>query len=249
MAETASHHEEEQLGKLYDSQAVRRLLRYLAPYRRLVVIALLLTVAVNLVRQVGPLLTKWAIDDYIKPAADHQLNTHDAFSGIALLAGLYLLSLAATLSIGYFQDVLLNTIGQRVMYDLREQIFTKLQTIEVAFYDRNPVGRLMTRLTTDVDSLNELFTSGLVEVLGDVVLIAGAAGMMFYYSWRLSLVSLLVLPLLIAATAWFRRGARIGFRAVRTKIARLKRFHPGASFRRTNRAAFQPRGKSARAIR
>lgn len=224
MAEAASHHEEEQLGKLYDAKAARRLLRYLAPYRRLVVIALALTIAVNLVRQVGPLLTKWAIDDYIKPAADHQLNTHDAFSGIALLAGLYLLSLAATLSIGYFQDVLLNTIGQRVMYDLREQIFTKLQTIEVAFYDRNPVGRLMTRLTTDVDSLNELFTSGLVEVLGDVVLIAGAAGMMFYYSWKLSLVSLIVLPLLIAATAWFRRGARIGFRAVRTKIARLNAF-------------------------
>lgn len=225
MAETAaSHHEEEQLGKLYDAKAARRLLRYLAPYRRLVVIALALTIAVNLVRQVGPLLTKWAIDDYIKPAADHQLNTQDAFSGIALLAGLYLLSLVATLTIGYFQDVMLNTIGQRVMYDLREQIFTKLQTIEVAFYDRNPVGRLMTRLTTDVDALNELFTSGLIEVLGDVVLIIGAAGMMFYYSWKLSLVSLVVLPLLIVATAWFRRGARIGFRAVRTKIARLNAF-------------------------
>jgi ATP-binding cassette subfamily B protein len=224
MAETASHHEEEQLGKLYDAKAARRLLRYLAPYRRLVVIALALTIAVNLVRQVGPLLTKLAIDDYIKPAADHQLNTSDAFSGIGLLALAYLLSLAVTLSIGYFQDVLLNTIGQRVMYDLRDEIFRKFQTIEVAFYDRNPVGRLMTRLTTDVDSLNELFTSGLVEVLGDVVLIVGAAGMMFYYSWKLSLVSLLVLPLLIVATAWFRRGARIGFRAVRAKIARLNAF-------------------------
>ena len=224
MAEAASHHEEEQLGKLYDAKAARRLLRYLAPYRRLVVVALVLTVAVNLVRQVGPLLTKWAIDDYIKPAADHQLNTQDAFHGIVLLSLAYILSLAVTLTIGYFQDVLLNTIGQRVMYDLRDEIFRKLQTIEVAFYDRNPVGRLMTRLTTDVDSLNELFTSGLVEVLGDVVLIIGAAGMMFYYSWRLSLVSLIVLPLLIAATAWFRRGARIGFRAVRTKIARLNAF-------------------------
>jgi len=217
-------HEEEALGKIYDVQAARRLLRYLAPYRRLVVMALLLTAVVNLVRQVGPLLTKWAIDDYVKPAADGQLGMGSAFRGIAWLALAYLLSLAVTLAIGYFQDVLLNTIGQRVMYDVREQIFTKLQAIEVSFYDRNPVGRLMTRLTTDVDALNELFTSGLVEVIGNVVLIVGALGMMFYYSWPLALVSLTVVPLLIAATAWFRRGARVGFRAVRTKIARLNAF-------------------------
>jgi ATP-binding cassette, subfamily B, multidrug efflux pump len=111
-----------------------------------------------------------------------------------------------------------------VMFDLRDQIFSKLQTVELAFYDKNPVGRLITRLTTDVDSLNELFTSGLVEVLGDIVLIAGALGMMFYFNWRLAIVSLLVVPLLIAATAWFRRGAREGFRQVRTKIARLNAF-------------------------
>ena len=133
----------------------------------------------------------------------------------------YLASLIITLSVGYFQTLLLNTIGQKVMYDLRQQIFARLQDIELAFYDRNPVGRLITRLTTDVDSLNELFTSGVVEVLGDLVLIAGALGMMFYFNWRLALVSLLVVPLLIAATAWFRRGAREGFRQVRSKIARL----------------------------
>jgi ATP-binding cassette subfamily B protein len=110
------------------------------------------------------------------------------------------------------------------MYDLREQIFAKLQTIELAFYDSNPVGRLITRLTTDVDSLNELFTAGLVEVLGDIVLIAAALGMMFYFNWKLAILSLAVVPLLIAATAWFRRGAREGFRQVRTKIARLNAF-------------------------
>jgi ATP-binding cassette subfamily B multidrug efflux pump len=225
MAETAaSIHEEESLGKLYHRRAARRLLGYLAPYRRMVAVALALTITLNLVRQVGPLLVKWAIDDHIEPATRQAVPLENAFSGIALLAGLYVLSLAVTMGIGYFQDVLLNTIGQRVMYDLRDQIFRKLQTIEVAFYDRNPVGRLMTRLTTDVDALNELFTAGLVEVLGDVVLIAGAMAMMFYYSWELALVSLLVIPLLIAATAWFRRGARIGFRAVRTKIARLNAF-------------------------
>jgi ATP-binding cassette subfamily B protein len=223
MAE-ASHHEEEQLGKVYDAKAARRLFRYLAPYKKMVVVALTLTIGLNLVRQIGPLLTKWAIDNYMSPAARGVMRLDEAFNGITFLAVVYILSLVVTLGVGYFQDVLLNTLGQRVMYDLREQIFSKLQSIEVAFYDKNPVGRLMTRLTTDVDSLNELFTSGLVEVLGDIVLIAGALGMMFYFNWKLAIVSLLVVPLLIAATAWFRRGAREGFRQVRTKIARLNAF-------------------------
>jgi ATP-binding cassette subfamily B multidrug efflux pump len=220
----SDHHEEEQLGKPYDAKAARRLIRYLAPYKHLVLIALMLTIGVNLVRQVGPLLTKWTIDDYVTPATERAMAFDDAFRGITLLALAYFASLLITLCIGYFQDVLLNTIGQRVMFDLRDQIFSKLQTVELAFYDKNPVGRLITRLTTDVDSLNELFTSGLVEVLGDIVLIAGALGMMFYFNWRLAIVSLLVVPLLIAATAWFRRGAREGFRQVRTKIARLNAF-------------------------
>ena len=220
----SSHHEEEQLGKIYDAKAARRLLRYLAPYKRLVVIALALTAGLNLVRQIGPLLTKWVIDDYVAPAAAGAMRLDSAFDGITWLAIAYIVSLVVTLVVGYFQDVLLNTIGQRVMYDLREQIFAKLQSIEVSFYDNNPVGRLTTRLTTDVDSLNELFTSGVVEVLGDIVLIAGALGMMFYFNWKLALVSLAVVPLLWAATMWFRRGAREGFRQVRTKIARLNAF-------------------------
>ncbi len=220
----SSHHEEEKLGKIYDAKVARRLLRYLVPYKRLVAISLTLTIGLNLVRQVGPLLTKWAIDDYVKPAADGTMPPPSAFDGIFWLSIAYIVSLVATLAVGYFQDVMLNTIGQRVMFDLREQIFRKLQTIELAFYDSNPVGRLITRLTTDVDSLNELFTSGLVEVLGDIVLIAGALGMMFYFNWKLALVSLAVVPLLIAVTAWFRRGARVGFREVRTKIARLNAF-------------------------
>ncbi len=218
------HHEEEQLGNIYDARAARRLLRYLVPYKHMVFIALVLTIGLNLVRQIGPLLTKWTIDDYVTPATNGAMRFDDAFRGITILTIAYIISLLVTLGVGYFQDVLLNTIGQRVMYDLREQIFRKLQTIELSFYNNNPVGRLITRLTTDVDSLNELFTSGLVEVLGDVVLIAGALGMMFYFNWKLALVSLLVVPLLLAATAWFRRGAREGFRQVRTKIARLNAF-------------------------
>ena len=219
-----SHHEEEQLGKIYDRKLAWRLLHYLAPYKHLVMIALVLTVAVNVVRQAGPLLTKWAIDDYITPAARGRMLFDEAYRGIAILTIVYILSLLFTLVIGYLQDLLLNTIGQRIMYDLREQIFAKLQRVEIAYYDRNPVGRMITRLTTDVDALNELFTSGLVEVLGDIVLIAGALAIMFYFNWQLALVSMLVLPLLIFATAWFRRGAREGFRQVRTKIARLNAF-------------------------
>jgi ATP-binding cassette subfamily B protein len=221
---SSAHHEEEQLGKIYDANAARRLLHYLIPYKRLVIVALGLTIAVNLVRQAGPLLTKWAIDDYVKPAADGAMPRGEAYDGVWLLALAYIGSLLLTLVVGYFQDVLLNTVGQRVMYDLRQEIFRKLQRIELAYYDGNPVGRLITRLTTDVDSLNELFTSGVVEVLGDVVLIVAALAVMFSFNWRLALVSLTVVPLLIYLTSWFRKGAREGFRAVRTKIARLNAF-------------------------
>lgn len=220
----ADSHEEEPLGKLYDAQIARRLFGYVRPYRRLIVIALLLTIAVNLIHQVGPLLSKWAIDSYIKPAVDGQIDRQTAFRGIGLVALTYLAVLVITLVLSYFEELLLNTIGQNAMSDLRQQIFSKLQTIDIAFYDRTPVGRLMTRLTADVDALNELFTSGVVATLGEVLLIVSALGMMFYYNWRLALAALVLVPLLIAATAWFRRGTRKGFRAVRTKLARLNAF-------------------------
>ena len=220
----SSHHDEEPSGKIYDARVARRLLTYLKPYRGTVLTALSMTIGLSLVRQVGPLLSKLAIDWYVAPAASGKLSIEVAMTGVLYLALAYLGSLVTILSVSYFQTLLLNTIGQRVMYDLRQQIFARLQGIELAFYDRNPVGRLITRLTTDVDSLNELFTSGVVEVLGDLVLIFGALVMMFYFNWRLALVSLLVVPLLIAVTAWFRRGAREGFRQVRTKIARLNAF-------------------------
>lgn len=220
----SNHHEEEQIGKVYSLQATRRLLHYLKPYRGLVILALGLTIVANLVRQIGPWLTQIAIDRYIQPAFAGTVDKMAAFDGITKMAIYFVLMMIVTFVLAVFQDVLLNTIGQRVMRDLRDEIFRKYQTIEVSFYDKNPVGRLMTRLTNDVDSLNELFTSGLVEVLGNVVLIVGALWMMFYYNWKLALVSLLVVPLLILATSWFQRGARVGFRAVRTKIARLNAF-------------------------
>jgi ATP-binding cassette, subfamily B, multidrug efflux pump len=221
---SSSHHEEEQLGKANSLTATKRLIKYLKPYRGLVLLALFLTIIANLVRQVGPWLTQVAIDRYIQPAFAQQIERVVAFDGIAQMALFFVATMVVTFVLSVFQDVLLNLIGQRVMRDLRDEIFRKYQSIEVSFYDKNPVGRLMTRLTNDVDSLNELFTAGVVEVLGDIVLIIGALWMLFYYNWRLALVSLLVVPLLIAATAWFQRGARVGFRAVRTKIARLNAF-------------------------
>jgi hypothetical protein len=239
----ADHHEEEQLGTIYDARAARRLIRYLGPYKRMVVVALVLTIGLNLARQVGPLLTKLAIDNYVKPASEGAMGLDNAFRGITVLSLVYILSLAVTLSVGYFQDVLLNTIGQRVMYDLREQIFGKLQSIEVAFYDTNPVGRLITRLTTDVDALNELFTAGLVEVLdrrraGDDVLFQLAAG---------------------AGLTDGRAAAHRGHRLVPPRRARrlpsgpdqdraAERLHPGAHFRSPNSTALQPRREGDAAI-
>jgi ATP-binding cassette subfamily B protein len=208
-------HEEEAIGKTYDFQVAKRLLKYLKPYIRPLVFALALTLALNLLGVLQPKFTEYAIDWYILPRKT---------DGLMLLVGLYVAVQFLRLVFSYFQAILLNTVGQYVMFDMRRELYDKLQNQEVAYYDRNPVGRIMTRLTTDVDALNELFTSGLVEVLGDIVLIAGALAMMFYFNWRLALVSLTVVPLLVAATAWFRRGAREGFRRVRTKIARLNAF-------------------------
>src|SRR5206468_7340228 len=118
-------------------------------------------------------------------------------------------------------SVLLNSIGQYVMFDLRKEIYDKLQHQEVAYYDRNPVGRIMTRLTADVDALNELFTSGVTDLLGDLVMIAAIVAVMIYMDVRLTLVTLLTVPMLFAATTWFRKGARRGYDLVRITIARI----------------------------
>src|SRR5437660_10891031 len=119
----------------------------------------------------------------------------------------------------YFQAVLLNSVGQYVMFDLRKQIYDKLQHQEVAYYDRNPVGRIMTRLTADVDALNELFTSGVTDLLGDLVMIAAIIAVMVYMDARLTLITLLTVPMLFLATTWFRKGARRGYVPVGIKIA------------------------------
>ncbi|HEY2972096.1 MAG TPA: ABC transporter ATP-binding protein [Pyrinomonadaceae bacterium] len=208
-------HEEEAIGKTYDFQVARRLLRYLRPYLRLLLPALLLTFALNLLGILQPKFTEYAIDWYILPRKS---------SGLELLVGLYVAVQLLRLVFSYFQALLLNTVGQYVMFDMRRELYDKLQHQEVAYYDRNPVGRIMTRLTSDVDSLNELFTAGITDLLGDLVMIVAIIGVMLWMDVRLTFVTLLTVPLLWAATTWFRKGARKGYDMVRTRIARINAF-------------------------
>ncbi len=209
------YHEEEAIGKTYDLQVARRLLRYLKPYVRLLVAALALTLVLNLLGILQPKFTQYAIDWYILPRRT---------DGLMLLVGLYLLTQVLRLGFSYFQAIFVNSIGQYVMFDIRKELYSKLQNQEVAYYDRNPVGRIMTRLTTDVDSLNQLFTDGVTDLLGDLVMIGAIITVMAWTDPKLTLVSLLTVPLLFAATTWFRRGARKGYDLVRTRIARINAF-------------------------
>src|SRR2546423_10211961 len=195
-------HEEEAIGKTYDWRVARRLLRYLKPYVRALIPALGLTLVLNLLGIMQPMFTKWAIDWYIVPAEQDASN----LSGLKWLALAFLGVKLAQFAFSYFQEVLLNTVGQRVMYDLRSELYTKLQRQEVAYYDRNPVGRIMTRLTSDVDALNELFTSGVTDVLGDLVMIVAIIAVMLWMDVRLTLITLLTIPMLWVATTWFRKG-------------------------------------------
>src|ERR671912_658894 len=208
-------HEEEAIGKTYDFRVARRLLRYLLPYLRLLVPAIFLTFILNLLGILQPKFTEYAIDWYILPRKT---------SGLELLVILFVAVQFLRFVFAYFQSLLLNTIGQYVMFDMRRELYDKLQHQEVAYYDRNPVGRIMTRLTSDVDALNELFTQGVTDVLGDLVMIVAIISVMLWMDVKLTLVSLLTVPLLFAATTWFRKGARKGYDMVRTRIARINAF-------------------------
>jgi ATP-binding cassette subfamily B protein len=208
-------HEEEAIGKTYDFQVARRLLKYLKPYIRFLVPALVLTLSLNLLGVLQPKFTQYAIDWYILPRK---------VDGLGLLVGLYFGAQLFRFVFSYFQSILLNSVGQYVMFDIRRELYDKLQHQEIAYYDRNPVGRIMTRLTTDVDALNELFTQGVTDLLGDLVMIVAIVSMMLWMDVKLTLVTLLTVPMLFAATTWFRRGARKGYDMVRTRIARINSF-------------------------
>src|SRR4028119_1160970 len=213
--EAKKFHEEEEIGKTYDWQVVKRLMRYLKPYWHLAAIALVLTLLTNILISLQPFFTKMAVDNFITPKnLDGLWIFAFAFFGLFLFRFVF----------SYIQEILLNNVGQKVMFDLRTEIYTKLQRQELAYYDKYPVGRIITRITSDVDALNELFTSGVIDVLGDLVIIFAIVGMMFYLDWKLALVSLITIPLLFAATNWFRKRARTGFDKVRTRNAKLNAF-------------------------
>ena len=207
--------EEDVLGKAYDARLMRRLLGYLRPYWRQVLIALVAIVSASTLQLAQPYLIKVAIDDHIAIGDTR---------GLGFLALAYVVVLVASFGLEYLQTWTLQMTGQRIMFDMRMQIFGHLQRLDVQYYDRNPVGRLMTRVTTDVDVLNELFTAGVVSVFGDIFLLAGIMGALLIMDWRLALVAFTVLPLIALVTQWFRRNVRESYRNVRTWIARINAF-------------------------
>ncbi len=207
--------DDEVLGKAYDARLMRRLLGYMRPYRARIGVAFLAILGLSLLQLAPPYLTKVAIDTHIA-AGD--------VDGLTPLALLLLGVLVASYGLEAVQTWTLQVTGQRIILDLRTQIHAHLQRLDVAFFDRNPVGRLMTRVTTDVDALNELFASGVVSVFRDVFMLAGIAVVLFVMDWRLALVALSVLPLIAAVTQWFRRNARQSYREVRGWIARINAF-------------------------
>jgi ATP-binding cassette subfamily B protein len=208
-------HEEEALGKAYDARLMRRLLRYLRPYRARVALAVTVLLAGASVELVGPVLTKVALDRAL-PNADTRLLLGLA---VALLGALLL---AFVLEAG--QTLLTTWLGQRVMYDLRREIFHHLQRLPLPFYDRNPVGRTMTRVTSDVEVLNELFSSGVVTIFGDVFTLVLIVATMFIMDWQLALVTLLVMPFVFGTAIVFRTRIRDAYRDVRVRLARINAF-------------------------
>jgi ATP-binding cassette subfamily B protein len=211
----SSPHDEESLGKAYDARLMRRLLGYLWPYWRYVAVAFVGIIAGALAQLAQPYLIKIAIDRHI---AAGQL------AGLGRLTVVYLVILVAAFAAEYAQTWILQLTGQRIMFDLRMAIYGHLQRLDLPYYDRNPVGRLMTRVTSDVDVLNDLFTSGVVTVFGDLFTLAGIMGVLLWMDWRLALVAFSVLPLIVLVTQWFRRNVRDSYRVVRGWIARINAF-------------------------
>ncbi len=209
------YQEEEALGKAYDARLMKRLLEYLKLYRWYVVLAVAVLMVASLLQVVGPWLTRIALDEAI-PNGDAPL--------LAKLAGAYVAAIIGGVSLMYGQTVLTTWLGQRVMYDLRTEIFAKLQRLDLRFYDRNPVGRLMTRLTSDVETLNELFSSGVVAVFGDVFTLGFILAAMLYMDWKLALVTFSVLPFVALTAFLFRAKIRAAYRDIRLRLAVLNSY-------------------------
>jgi len=227
-----SFHEEEVLGKAYDSRLMRRLLAYLRPYMRVVILALIAIFFYGLLQSVPPYLMKVEIDRYLDPTKQQhtphilaQFLSHDPRAGILQIALLFFLpSVLLTFFLEFGQSFAMQLVGQKVMYDLRRQIFAHLQRLQLSYYDRNPVGRMVTRLTTDVDVLNDLFSSGVVAIFGDIFTLLSIIVVMLKMDWKLALLTFSVLPLIVAVTMAFRKAVRDSYRRIRTAIARINAY-------------------------
>ena len=194
-----AYFKEEALGKAYDSRLMKRLLKYVRPYRAHTIsgaISLLLAGALQVYLIT---LVQRALDDYV--SVGDMLGLHT-------IAMLYIGAMLLHFGLEYFQMIITTRMGQEVQQDIRLQVFRKLQGMELKFFDRNPVGRLVTRVTNDVNVLNELFSTGVINIIGDLILLSGYVSLMFYYNWRLSLAIFFILPALVGATIIFRRKVR-----------------------------------------
>jgi ATP-binding cassette subfamily B protein len=210
-----THHEEEALGKAYDARLARRLFKYLRPYKLRVLAALGLSMVTASFSLVQPLLVRRAID--------HSIPTQDK-AELGLLLGVFFMTMVLEYGLQFLYILLVNNTGQRAMYDLRVELFGHLQTLSLSFFDRTPVGRLMTRVTGDIETLNELFSEGVTLIFGSVFLLAGILAILFWMSTPLTLMALSIVPLMLVVSRFFRIWSREGFRAVRTRIARLNSF-------------------------
>ena len=207
--------EEEILGKVYDARLTKRLLVYLKPYKLHIALATILLIGTILAQLAGPILMMIAIDDHIK--------TKD-LPGLAVIIWLYIGILVAQFCMQYFQIYIMQWVGQKAMYDLRMKIFSHIERLGLSFFDKNPVGRLVTRTTSDVQALNELFATGVVAIFGDIILLFGIIAMMFHLNWKLALVTMVVIPVIFIATIIFRTKVRKSFRRIRTRVARVNAF-------------------------
>lgn len=221
---TTFFQEDEILGKAYDARIMRRLLTYVRPYTWSVLVALLLLMLFSLIDLVGPILTAYGIDHYIDPKNAQGLNPTDRGNGLLIISIIYLSILIVELVLRYFHVLLLSIIGQRIMFDMRSQMFEHLQRLSLGYFDHNPVGRLMTRLTNDIDSLNEMFTSGAISILGDVLTLIGVTIALLVINWQLALVTFIVLPPLLWIASYFRIAMRDNFRAIRVRLARINAY-------------------------
>jgi ATP-binding cassette, subfamily B, multidrug efflux pump len=222
--------EEEVLGKAYDGRLMRRLLGYIRPYKSEVLIALVFLLINAALQVVGPLLTKLAIDRYLAPSGRPMRTPLDAYlssspwTGLAQISFLYLLSIGAALVCDFGEQYLMQWVGQKAMFDVRGQLMTHLQRLDLGFYDRNPVGRLVTRITTDVDALNELFASGLLMILGDLLMLLFVVAAMLELSPGMTGLMLAVMPLVVLVTMQFRRSVQQSYRRIRVAIARINSY-------------------------